>query len=102
MHYGDMQGAGDMLFVPSGWHHSVCNEADTLSINHNWFNAHNVHWAVELLRSERQEAIAAIEDCRCGSRLRAMVELLMHGPLHRHQRLLEANKRLHSKVCRSK
>lgn len=50
--------------MPSGWHHSVRNEADTLSINHNWFNAHNVHWAVALLRSERQEAIAAIEDCR--------------------------------------
>ena len=63
-----LQGPGDLLFVPSGWHHSVRNEADTLSINHNWLNAHNVHWAVALLRSERQEAIAAIEDCRCSWR----------------------------------
>ena len=91
-----MQGAGDMLFVPSGWHHSVCNEADTLSINHNWFNAHNAHWAVALLRSERQEAIAAIEDCRCGPRPSAAFKLLMmHGSFHQHQWLLKADKHSH-------
>jgi hypothetical protein len=28
--------------VPSGWHHQVHNEADTLSINHNWFAIHTL------------------------------------------------------------
>jgi hypothetical protein len=52
--------------VPSGWHHTVRNLEDTLSINHNWLNGFNLHWAWALLRRERAEAAAAIEDCRCG------------------------------------
>jgi oxalate decarboxylase/phosphoglucose isomerase-like protein (cupin superfamily) len=61
-----MQEVGDVLFVPSGWHHMVTNEAPTLSINHNWLNAHNVHWAWELLRSRHQKATQHLEDCRWG------------------------------------
>lgn len=53
-----------MLFVPSGWHHMVTNEADTLSINHNWINAHNVHCSWALLRKEHQQATQQLEDCR--------------------------------------
>ena len=41
------------------------NLEDTLSINHNWLNGHNVAWGVSLLRKERAQAAAAIEDCRC-------------------------------------
>ena len=55
-----------MIFVPSGWHHTVENLQDTLSINTNWLNGHNIHWAASLLRSERKAAVEAIEDCRCG------------------------------------
>ena len=51
--------------MPSGWHHTVENIADTLSVNANWLNAFNLHWACELLRRERAQAAAAIEDCRC-------------------------------------
>lgn len=29
-----VQGPGTLLFVPSGWHHTVTNLEDTLSINH--------------------------------------------------------------------
>ncbi len=29
-----LQGAGEAIFVPSGWHHTVENLQDTLSINH--------------------------------------------------------------------
>jgi len=50
--------------VPSGWHHEVENLANTLSVNANWLNAFNAHWAVALLRRERAQAAAAIEDCR--------------------------------------
>jgi len=42
----------------------VENQEDTLSINHNWLNGHNVAWGVSLLRRERAQAAAAIEDCR--------------------------------------
>ena len=42
----------------------VRNLEDTLSINHNWLNAFNLHWGWALLQRERAEAAAAIEDCR--------------------------------------
>ena len=29
-----MQGSGEAIFVPSGWHHTVENLQDTLSVNH--------------------------------------------------------------------
>lgn len=61
----DLQEPGETIFVPSGWHHCVHNLEDTLSINHNWLNAHNVHWALALLQGEHESAVAAIEDCRC-------------------------------------
>ncbi|KAK9822489.1 hypothetical protein WJX81_002142 [Elliptochloris bilobata] len=59
-----VQEAGEAIFVPSGWHHTVVNLADTLSVNANWLNAFNVHWAGGLLRREHAQAAAAIEDCR--------------------------------------
>ena len=40
------------------------NLEDTLSINHNWLNGHNVAWGVALLRRERALAAGAIDDCR--------------------------------------
>ncbi|XP_072808682.1 2-oxoglutarate and iron-dependent oxygenase JMJD4 isoform X2 [Vicugna pacos] len=36
------QEAGEMVFVPSGWHHQVHNLEDTISINHNWVNGCNL------------------------------------------------------------
>jgi len=43
---------------------AVENLDDCVSINHNWFNGHNMCWVWALLRRERQQAEAAIEDCR--------------------------------------
>lgn len=60
-----MQGVNEALFVPSGWHHSVENVEDTLSINHNWLNGFNIHWSWDLLQQEHAAATAAIEECRC-------------------------------------
>ena len=40
--YEVIQETGDVIFVPSGWHHQVLNLEDTISINHNWFNGANV------------------------------------------------------------
>lgn len=67
--HGCTQEAGEAIFVPSGWHHTVHNLADTLSVNANWLNAFNAHWAGALLRRERAQAAAAIEDCRCAEGL---------------------------------
>ncbi|KAL6765151.1 hypothetical protein V8C86DRAFT_3128302 [Haematococcus lacustris] len=59
-----IQGAGDVMFVPCGWHHTVVNLADTLSINHNWMNAHSLPWTVALLTSRSAQAAADIMDCK--------------------------------------
>ncbi|KAK2514020.1 Jmjd4 [Columba guinea] len=37
-----VQEAGEIVFIPSGWHHQVYNLEDTISINHNWVNGCNV------------------------------------------------------------
>jgi len=58
------QGVDEAIFVPSGWHHSVENVEDTLSINHNWVNPYNIHWGWDLMKREHTDAAAAIEDCR--------------------------------------
>jgi hypothetical protein len=47
-----IQHPGETIFVPSGWHHTVENLAPTLSINHNWLNASNIHWTWCKLRKE--------------------------------------------------
>jgi hypothetical protein len=39
----------------------VENLEDTLSINHNWLNACNLHWTFQLLRRDLADATAAIE-----------------------------------------
>ena len=59
-----IQHTGDAIFVPAGWHHQVLNLEDTLSLNHNWLNAHSLHWTWDMLRRDYDEAVAAIEDCR--------------------------------------
>jgi hypothetical protein len=61
-----IQCSGEALFVPSGWHHSVENLEDTISINHNWLNGFNVAWAVSLLCRTFLRAVELLADCRCG------------------------------------
>ena len=54
-----IQDEGEIIFVPSGWYHQVCNLEDTISINHNWFNGCNIetvyHNLISELRSEQNE-----------------------------------------------
>ncbi|XP_051136751.1 arginine-specific demethylase JMJ20 isoform X2 [Andrographis paniculata] len=54
----------EIIFVPSGWYHQVHNLEDTISINHNWFNAYNISWVWELLLNEYKVAKEYIEDIR--------------------------------------
>merc|ERR1711915_926399 len=58
------QYTGDVIFVPSGWYHQVHNERDTISINHNWFNAANILTILKNLNTELNRVEAEITDCR--------------------------------------
>ncbi|XP_008838072.1 2-oxoglutarate and iron-dependent oxygenase JMJD4 [Nannospalax galili] len=49
-----IQEAGEMVFVPSGWHHQVYNLDDTISINHNWINGFNLANMWHFLQQELQ------------------------------------------------
>ncbi|XP_043921799.1 2-oxoglutarate and iron-dependent oxygenase JMJD4 isoform X1 [Protopterus annectens] len=46
------QEAGEIIFIPSGWHHQVYNLEDTISINHNWLNGYNVAFMWNFLQKE--------------------------------------------------
>lgn len=58
------QGAGEGIFVPSGWWHQVLNVRDTISINHNWANFHCVPLMWTYLTSELELVEREIQDCR--------------------------------------
>ncbi|CAD6231255.1 unnamed protein product [Miscanthus lutarioriparius] len=59
-----IQEQNEIIFVPSGWYHQVHNLEDTISINHNWFNAYNLHWVWNLLYEDYKVAKEYIEDIR--------------------------------------
>lgn len=80
-----LQGPGDLMFVPSGWHHQVVNvgDAPVLSINHNWFAGPSLALVAGFLRRELRAVRAAIADERPG---------MGDGDWHAHcQLLLRAN-----------
>ncbi|XP_056148705.1 2-oxoglutarate and iron-dependent oxygenase JMJD4 [Lampris incognitus] len=59
-----IQEAGEILFVPSGWHHQVYNLEDTISINHNWLNSCNVDIMWQFLQNELSSVQKEIEEWR--------------------------------------
>ncbi|MFS7971729.1 putative transcription factor & chromatin remodeling &Metalloenzymes JmjC family [Helianthus anomalus] len=58
------QDQNEIIFVPSGWYHQVHNLEDTISINHNWFNAYNLSWVWDLMLRDYKEAREYIEDVK--------------------------------------
>ena len=58
-----VQGPREIIFVPSGWYHQVYNITDTLSINHNWFNATNLEFVWKQLKYELSRVQDEIKDC---------------------------------------
>lgn len=76
------QRTGDAIFVPSGWHHMVVNQRDTLSINHNWFNAFNLSYIWDFIRRELIATRGEIEHLRDG-----FVPCLEHLVFHQDQGL---------------
>lgn len=58
------QNAGEVLFVPSGYMHQVLNLEDTISINHNWFNACNLMTIYRNLLEAFEEVQHELADIR--------------------------------------
>ncbi|XP_021341709.1 uncharacterized protein LOC110442430 isoform X2 [Mizuhopecten yessoensis] len=59
-----IQEPGEVIFVPSGWHHQVHNLEDTISINHNWMNGCNIKRCWNFLEQELSDVQREISDCR--------------------------------------
>ncbi|XP_065123773.1 2-oxoglutarate and iron-dependent oxygenase JMJD4 [Paramisgurnus dabryanus] len=59
-----IQEAGEIIFVPSGWHHQVYNLEDTISINHNWLNGCNLDIMWQFLQEELSSVQREIEEWR--------------------------------------
>lgn len=59
-----IQEPGEIMFIPSGWHHQVWNLEDTISINHNWINACNVMNFWRGLKKELRCVMKEVDDCR--------------------------------------
>ncbi|XP_014890236.1 2-oxoglutarate and iron-dependent oxygenase JMJD4 [Poecilia latipinna] len=59
-----IQEAGEIIFVPSGWHHQVYNLEDTISINHNWLNGCNIDIMWQFLQNELSSVQKEIEEWR--------------------------------------
>ncbi|XP_054622473.1 2-oxoglutarate and iron-dependent oxygenase JMJD4 isoform X2 [Dunckerocampus dactyliophorus] len=59
-----IQEAGEIIFVPSGWHHQVYNLEDTISINHNWLNGCNVDIMWQFLQIEMSSVQKEIDEWR--------------------------------------
>ncbi|XP_017132631.1 2-oxoglutarate and iron-dependent oxygenase JMJD4 homolog [Drosophila elegans] len=58
------QRANEAVFVPSGWFHQVWNLTDTISVNHNWFNACNISMVWQNLRHNLKAVCREISDCQ--------------------------------------
>lgn len=59
-----VQDAGQVIFVPSGWVHQVLNTKDTISVNHNWFNACNLNFIYNSLQQALVEVQKELQDLR--------------------------------------
>ncbi|XP_047393562.1 2-oxoglutarate and iron-dependent oxygenase JMJD4 isoform X3 [Sciurus carolinensis] len=58
------QEAGEVVFVPSGWHHQVHNLDDTISINHNWVNGCNLANMWRFLQQELRAVQQEVQEWR--------------------------------------
>lgn len=63
-YYAAFQETCEAIFLPSGWHHQVHNVEDTISINHNWFNACNLQYVIGALQENERRVRQEISDCR--------------------------------------
>ena len=66
IYYIVRQKQNEIIFVPSGWYHQVSNVENTISINHNWFNATNLENIWSSLCNEMKKVESEISDCKAG------------------------------------
>lgn len=59
-----IQTEGEIMFVPSGWHHQVWNIEDTISVNHNWINGCNIMNVWHGLKKELSSVMKEVNDCK--------------------------------------
>ncbi|XP_034190454.1 jumonji domain containing 4 [Osmia lignaria lignaria] len=59
-----IQAEGEIMFVPSGWHHQVWNLEDTISVNHNWINGCNILNVWHGLKKELSSVMKEVNDCK--------------------------------------
>ncbi|XP_043256192.1 2-oxoglutarate and iron-dependent oxygenase JMJD4 [Colletes gigas] len=59
-----IQNQGEIIFVPSGWHHQVWNLEDSISINHNWINGCNIVDVWRGLKKELSLVMKEVTDCQ--------------------------------------
>lgn len=63
-HFELIQESGETLFVPSRWYHQVKNIDDSVSVNHNCFNACNIEYIVEAIVDSHKNVEKEISDCK--------------------------------------
>lgn len=59
-----IQKEGEIIFVPSGWHHQVINIEDAISLNHNWINGCNIMDVWHGLKKELNSVMKEVSDCK--------------------------------------
>ncbi|XP_054716685.1 2-oxoglutarate and iron-dependent oxygenase JMJD4-like isoform X2 [Uloborus diversus] len=81
-HLDVIQETGEIIFVPSGWHHQVWNLEDTISINHNWFNGCNINYIWKCLYKAALDVKKEIDDCKEDDHFEEQMQLMLkvhHG-----------------------
>lgn len=59
-----IQEPGEIMFVPTGWHHQVWNLEDTISINHNWINGCNINAVWLDLKEHLSSVMKEVDDVK--------------------------------------
>ncbi|EDV30820.1 uncharacterized protein Dana_GF14855 [Drosophila ananassae] len=78
-YYTINQKANEAVFVPSGWFHQVWNLTDTISVNHNWFNACNIATVWQNLRSNLNAVRKEISDCQIMDNFEAHCQTMLRA-----------------------
>lgn len=74
-----IQGPGEAIFVPSGWHHQVWNLDNAISINHNWINGCNIKIMYDSLQSNLKSIEEEIEDCKSMENFEEHCQLMLNA-----------------------
>ena len=81
-----IQGPGEIIFVPSGWHHQVHNLDDCISINHNWLNACNLGMVWQYVKEKfeaTEHIISHLKDGMEAAEFASQISRIMESPRNR-------------------